>query len=232
MLTNRPEALSVHQAAQIIYGRSCPSEAQVRRVEESLERGEMKGTCCGKLSKRWMTTSRSVAEYMAHQAYPGHLQGEGESAAGQAQQAIARAQAMPSHAARHAAQLEATYQELLTDYFLAIVGRRRRRNASQRFQRAVVAGQVTLLLLIVASCLSIVNAFNPAPPEHRAIERYIAAQSDYYRIIQWHPMRPHPEEGAIVRVEYHYQNERGKGVDTDRTFWVDSGQVQHYDPDE
>ena len=226
--TDRDQRLSVREAARIIYSRNPPSEDQVRRVQEHLERGDIRGDCNSSRT-RWSTTAGFVAEYLASRAYPSTAAG---SAAGHARAAVHRTQQMARRAPRHAEELESTYQELLTDYFLAIVFRRKQRRTSRRFDQTVVAGQIAIVLLVVFGCLAtFTELMQPAPIQHVLVEHWIAQQNENYRITRWFPLRSHPVEGSILRVQYHYQNARGRGVDTDRTFHVDGSLVELYMPD-
>jgi hypothetical protein len=195
--------LSIREAAQLIYRVAQPSPQQIDRVRQHITRQELQGDARG-------TTTAAVADFLARTAT--------------LRQRDARRDAPIS--GRRAQDLDAVYHESLKDFFLAVIFRRKTHGASLRFQRAVVAAQglvvVGVLTLVIFSARA---AFPPLAPERAAVKAWLEANTIKPRVQRWH--RPtHDDQGqTLLRVEYRYVTERGKGIDTDRMFVIADGQV-------
>lgn len=199
----------------MLFNTRQPTEVQVAQVRQALESGRLHGIRPATSGGHWTTTVDDVAALMAAAA--------GSRTAAQASSAGAARGAEPG--------LGSLYQELLKEYFLAVIMRRSRREGSVNFQRAVVAGQCVLLLTLVAV---IVAGLRPRAgeeaPYRAAVEAWLADQPDQTRhqILTWHPADPN-DDGAAVRVVYRYYLPGGKAITTDRVFTIAGGRVTRVD---
>jgi len=224
---DRDRALTVRQAAEILYSTKHPSSLQIRRVEERLECGAIAGRKSAQ--RRWTTTAACIADYMAGQTYRRQLGRRYAPRGGNASHARAARESEPKSPDQDAP-LRSVYQEVLKQYFLALIFRRRARHATKAFCRAVLAGQVGLLLLMVlllSTCLRPLGRALQAPPaEHAAVQRWLAEHEQRFSITRWYPAVQSPdEEGVSLRVEYAYTSGRNETVETDRTFLIKHGRV-------
>lgn len=117
--------------------------------------------------------------------------------------------------------MRGVYRGIWRDYFLAVMLRKRIAHRSVNFHRAVLAGQVGILLTIVGLVLTVRHSFARTPPERIAIKHYIAGQTDTFHIERWHPSQPDSSgDGLLVEVEYCYKKESTRAIHTRRTFRV------------
>ena len=117
--------------------------------------------------------------------------------------------------------MRGVYRGIWRDYFLAVMLRKRVEHRSASFHRAVLAGQVGILLTIVGLVLTVRHSFKRTPPERIAIKQYLAGQTDTFHIERWHPSQPDRSgEGLLVEVEYRYKKESNRAIHTRRTFRV------------
>jgi hypothetical protein len=123
--------------------------------------------------------------------------------------------------------LHKVYREALGDYFLAVIGRRRVRQASQRYRRAVLAGQFALALLLVGTgLLALRPCVASEPLERAAVRQWLESHAGEVEIMRWHAAELEASgNGVAMRVEYRYLNSRGKPIRTDRRFVVRGEQV-------
>ena len=204
--------MSVKDAAEIIFRTSQPTPEQLQRVQELLVPGELQGDSRG-------TTANAVADFVARSAL--------NNAPGK-QHANAR---RTSH--KHDERLNRVYRESLKDYFLAVIMRRKIRNASKFFQHAVLAGQIVLLAAIVGAILASVRmVFPPTRPEHAAVVRWLDENAHRHRVVKWHPTKTGDDGKTQLWVEYHYVTPQGRGIDTRRVFTVDGDRVVSVDSEE
>jgi hypothetical protein len=120
------------------------------------------------------------------------------------------------------------YQELMRDYVLAVLRRRKQQHRSKLFDRAVVAGQVAcLLMLLGVFVLGLRTARSlRQPPEQAAVERWIAAHNGDFQVLRWDPAEPaEGGRGVIVRVAYQYYSPSRKRIVTSRVFEVQGDRV-------
>lgn len=123
--------LTAVQAARRIYQTSQPTAEQVGRVVQKIESGVLPRGPKGGAT----TTVEAVAEYLARRETArasAHVQQRGE-------QRLRRRRQVQVPIAH-------LYRELLADYFLAVLLRRRTKDRSSAFRWAVVATQVLLLV--------------------------------------------------------------------------------------
>jgi hypothetical protein len=192
--------LSAREAARIIYNTPQPTNEQVGKVGEHLVRGHLKPSAKGGAT----TTVAAVAEFMAASAT--HRAG----------------------GSTEDRKLSAMYRGLLGEYFLAVVARRKFSHRSKGFEQAVLAGQILVLLVLVAA---FVGGFRLArgqiAPERVAVERWLAENTEYYRVEEWKESRLDEQPGGMfVRVKYAYRNApQGKQIITERSFVVRDGQA-------
>jgi hypothetical protein len=210
--------IGVEEAARIIYGTPEPDALQVGQVRALIVRGVIQGSEDG----RW-TTAGAVAEYLAAAAL------RQRSAQRDERRAAAAEEDPPPQRPAWERKYRGAYRELLKDYFLALIYRRDRSRYSRKFQRAVIAGQVGLLALIIAVIVSIVVGVRgqPEPPELAAVRAWIEKDAKEYKIIRWYPPQPDAQgKGTSIRVIYEYSDAGRKKIHTDRVFIVAGGRVK------
>ena len=118
------------------------------------------------------------------------------------------------------------YQDTLKQYFLAVFLKRKTHDASKLFKRAVLAGQITFLCAVALLVVFTARwAFPPLSEERAAAVAWLEANTDRYRIVQFHPTSYDENGNAQLWIEYHYSTPQGRGVDTKRVFTVANGQV-------
>jgi len=224
--------LSVSGAAGLIYATDRPSPSQVQRVAEKLQCGHLRGNRAVR-GTGWTTTTGDVAEYLAdralrHQLVPG---ANGASVIVEQESWWAVDSQRQRSKGEVDSQLRQVYAEVFKEYFLAVIFRRRTRQASRWFRRAVLAGQIGFLLLLAVACTTSVRFFFPeTSPQHAVIEQWIGQQTGQFTITQWHDAGPDPRgEGTAIHVQYRYSSPRGKAIETDRRFVIDGDGVVRVD---
>ncbi len=179
-----------------------------------MQLGAIKGTRSSSAKSQWTTTAGAIAQYMAEASLPNSA---GPNSAG------------PNRgpARLGGAELNGIYRDMLKDYFLAVVFRRKQRRASKQFRRAVVVGQVlTLLMLAAVTAFSVLPLLAGPAVEHTAIEAWIQQNAGRFTIINWHPAELAADgRGVRVRVRYRYTTAHGKLVTSERLFLVRGGRV-------
>jgi hypothetical protein len=214
--------LSVKEAARIIFNTPQPTPEQILRVRDKLACGALKGSLRGDGA----TTAKIVAEYLAGAALAHRCAGDrlgrsrrrGPLMDGPEQRSRA-------HATR---QLSGLYRELLKDYFLAVLTRRKLAHRSRAFIQAVLAGQVALLGVIAVAFFVTYRAVFLAPtPEQRAVAEWIAAEAGDFSVVEWFPPQPSDDaDGIAVRIKYKYFEAGHKAIVTERVFLVHDNQVK------
>jgi hypothetical protein len=214
--------LSVKEAARIIFNTPQPSPEQILKVRDKLACGELRGSLRGDGA----TTAKVVAEYLAGAALAHRCAGDRLGRSNR------RGPLMdsPSQPARTRAtrQLSGLYRELLKDYFLAVVTRRKLAHRSRAFTQAVLAGQIALLAVAAAAFFVTFRAMFLAPtPEQRAVAEWIAAEAGDFSVVEWFPPQPSDEaDGMAVRIKYKYFESGHKAIVTERVFLVHDNQVK------
>jgi hypothetical protein len=226
MIGDDKRRLDVRGAARIIYQASDPTPQQVDSVRRELARGNLQGSRDG----RW-TTFQAVAAYLAGRSYDRHDPGRGRATGSTGFIPVERmpdARANRPGAVRSNDTLVTLYQELLRDYVLAVLRRQEQHHHSRLFERAVVAGQVSCLLVLLGLFvfgLRTVQSLRQ-PPEQAAVERWIAANNGDFQVLRWESTEPAEEgRGDIVRVEYQYFSPSRKRIVTSRVFEVQGDRV-------
>jgi hypothetical protein len=205
--------LNAEEAARIIYGTCEPDLRQVGQVRVMILRGVIRGSEDG----RW-TTADAVAEYLAvANLHQGAERSRRAAASGQPRNRS------PSQRAYRSA-----YRQVLKEYFLAVIRRRDRRRYSRSFQRAVLVGQLALLIGMVAAAGLIVCTVPkvPEPQELAVVRQWLEQNTDRHQIVRWHPPQPAAEgPGVSIRVVYEYAKVSPKTIRTDRIFLIQEGRI-------
>ena len=241
--------LSLVEVARLIFRTAHPSDQQIGRVFERMKAGALRVHQRGATPRDWTTTEESLAEFMANEMLKRQNAAPRPVAAARTAAAprhgttttasrVSRPVAAPKPASRrvphgrtgksHAALLHAdaddmrgVYRGIWRDYFLAVMLRKRIERRSVSFHRAVLAGQVVVLLTIVGLVLGVRHSFARTPAERIAITRFLAAHTDTFHIERWHPSQAAKSgEGLLVEVEYRYTRESTRAIHTRRTFCV------------
>lgn len=229
MATSSDRPISMIDAARLIFRTRTPSDKQVHRIYQLMKAGALTVRNFAGPPLKWTTTEAAVADFLAagqvHRTL-GHpaVEAAKKRAALQATESPTQ---LPANYEEESVKLRGVYQSIWRDYFLAVMLRRRTAHRSRTFQRAVVAGQVILLLTMIVTFIGGFRyTFLPAPPEHLAIEHWIELNTDEFHVSKWHPTVPASDgDGSVVRVEYRYQKESQRWIYTDRTFRVCGDEV-------
>jgi hypothetical protein len=220
MTDGSDKPVSLVEATRLIYGTAAPSERQIRRVYERMKSGALKVSAYGREPLEWTTSEHSLAEYLA----AGMLNRRKTSSAANDP---SRPPGTPRFAratsrTRGARKMRVLYNDILRDYVLAVMLRRRMAQRSATFRRAVLFGQITLLLSLVAVFGSVLRfTSEPYLAERVAVERWIDENTQRHQITRWHPTQPAADgNGLIVEVEYRYVADSPRMIHTRRTFRV------------
>lgn len=222
MIDQAARSLTLHQAAQMICRTPKPSAEQLARVQTELEHRVLKGSKDAKYG--WTTTGAHVAEYLARrQLHKERVKREtthGQSASTSADLALKSEEHF-----RGEQDLKPVYRDILKNYFLTVLMRRRMAHETLAFKVSVVAGQCVLLFVLIGGMVWGVNAtLIPQPAEQKAVEKHITLNFPEAKIHQWGASVPVPG-GMNVPVKFRYRPPGGKGVETERQFRVVGGQV-------
>lgn len=210
------QVLGPTDAARLIFNTAEPTAEQIVKV-----RGEIKrGTLARSRQGGYTTTADAVATYFASRAADDLLRHVGAAPANEPP-ASATADLSAGHP-----ELGAHYQVMLKDYFLGIFLQRQSRQYPDVFQRAVLAGQVLLVLGIAAillwvACDATGMLALGKSPERVAVERWIEEKHGPFEIVS---VTPGSEE-TDLRVRYIYRAPSGKQIQSDRLFRVVEGNV-------
>jgi len=212
--------LALIEVTRLIFRTKSPSEAQVARVQKLMKSGLLLECKCVGPPAQWTTTAGAIADYLARES----LKRQAEK------QTITDSSSVPVpsifedrvYEPEDAAQLKSLYKGIWSDYFLTVFMQRKTVNHSGTFKRAVLAGQVIVLLIMVIAMISVVNfSMESVPPERVVVERWIAENTDEYTIQTWFPPQPAASgEGVLMRVKYSYKSGGSKVIYTDRNFLI------------
>jgi hypothetical protein len=227
MAANAEHVISIVEAARLIFRTSTPSDGQIHRIYELMKSGALQVHAFRGSPLRWTTTEEALAEFLAahrvqqvKSSHAAHVE--------VAEKPALQADPPPPRKANDADETDLlldVYRGIWRDYFRAVFLRRHAEHRSRAFARAVTAGQALVLLAFVtlAAC-SVRWAVVLVPPEQKAVERWLKAETDDYAVTRWYP--PEPVEGGQiveVRVEYRYVKDSHRWIHTDRTFRVADG---------
>jgi len=230
MTTSSDRSISIVETARMIFRTAAPSDKQIHYVYERMKSGALKVQNFGGSPLKWTTTEAALAEFLADHRLSHATEKQIRK------QALSRTYDLPDElvpvrstsAEEESEQLRTVYHTVWRDYFLAVMLRRRMHHRSRNFQRAVLAGQVVMLCLFVVLIvgglrISIVSI----PPERRAIERFLAENTDDFKVLRWYPSQSNPQgSGLLVEVDYRYTKESRRAIFTTRTFLVDGEEVR------
>jgi hypothetical protein len=228
MPTIKTRAITPREAAEIVFGTAHPTNEQLRLVYARMRSGALRLNDPDCPPARWTTNEQALAEFLAANQLGRGIKSKG----GGGEPAVAAAKALQArpNSRRHVeVEFKSVYRDLWRDYFMAVMLRRRTAHRSRSFQHAVVAGQTTLLLAMVALLWSTVVSLKViVPAEHRAIAQRLDQEHAWHQIDRWHA--PLSEDGGIsqrIRVQYRYRSADSKRVvHTDRLFRVIGTQVE------
>jgi hypothetical protein len=224
MTESSSRRLSIDDAARLIYQTSRPSARQLSKVRHTVARGVLQGS----LEGNWVTTS-SVASYLAARVVKSSADRSRRSGRTDA------GRDAPATSARIAdmadGELPRVYRHILRDYFAAVLRRRQPTGTSRAYRAAVWAGQIAVVLFPVVVIVGAAVRVTAPPPERRAIERWIDADTRQYEILKWFPPERPRSGGVIVRVRYKYVGDSPKAIVTDRRFRVQEEDVTLLDSD-
>ncbi|MEX2138784.1 MAG: hypothetical protein WD894_05950 [Pirellulales bacterium] len=226
MISTSDKPLTLTEAARLIYQTSQPTAEQVYRVLARIKGGVLKGTRGGKSG--WTTTTESVAEYLARQSvYHQAARQDGPARNGRQPPPLTSIPTLPEE---HSRTLRTAYGEMLKEYFLAVLLRRKRDHRSKLFQRCVVATQFALIVFVFwLGAATVRQGMAPIASERRAVEKWIEENAGgRFQVIEWYASEP-SAEGMIVPVEYRYYRKGAKPVETHRTFLVVGDEVKLLD---
>lgn len=194
-----------------------------------MKSGELSSRDGGANPLKWTTTEAALAEFLAQRQMNKGAKPRRQPA-DQGQRSDPRAAL--ANGRRRSAELCSVYHNIWTDYFLAVMLRRRLAHRSAHFRRAVIAGQALLLVLLVGATIGVTGRIAAAfssPREHQAVERWIARHTDDFLIKKWEPMQPHPDaQGVLVGVHYRYRQDSPRWVHTERWFDVVGEEVREF----
>lgn len=180
----------------------------------------------------WTTNEQSLARYLA--ARRAHKEAA-QHGKGKRVGPVADRLAPPaSFLHRGDKDLRDVYANVWQNYFLAVMGRRRNAHASRTFERAVLIGQFTGVVIVGLLVAQAFGVWSPARArEERLIVAHLADHHGWHEIEKWHPPMTDHQGHRIVRVEYRYRDGDSKRiVHTDRTFVVRHDEVAERAPDE
>lgn len=216
--------LSPVEAARRLYNTPSPTAEQVGRVVKKIEAGTLARSERGGIT----TTLQAVADYLARREEHRH---QGRPAAGKPDPAGSRAPSKQGVTKQHGQEIASfthVYHELLKDYFLAVLLRRKVTHRSQAFQWAVVGSQGTLLAAAIAlAAIVSIGAIRATimSPEHRAIHEWVNGRHEDVRIVNILPLAQPP---GGYRVEYNYRIPGQRRIHTSLILTLKDHQVVNF----
>ena len=225
------KTLTVIDAARLMFRTKSPSQAQVSRIQKLIKAGALSNCHCEGPPLNWTTTAGSIAEYLAKESLQKQTAKHATSSGEVKAPSIFNAEKSESE---NEAELKSLYEGIWRDYFLSVFLRRKAAHHSKNFKRAVLAGQVLLLVLLVGTMVGGVRlTMEPVPPERSVVELWLEQNTEYYSINEWFPPEPAPNgPGKVLRVKYSYHKGNTRPIQTDRYFLVQGGTAQEIDTDD
>ncbi len=214
MATQKDSILDLCNAARVIFDVQSPTPQQLNHVRVLLMRGQLsRGPQGG-----WTTTMTAVTNLLTKRALRGRLPAD-------APPSLVAGRALDDLCFAHQEELPRLYRGLLRQYFGAVLLQRQAVRGTRVFERAVVAGQVLVVLMTLGLVLSAISpAFIPPAREQVLVEKFIAEGNDRYEILKWIPL-----EGSAgthrLRVKFRYFSQSGKPIETDRIYVVSNERV-------
>lgn len=206
------QRLTIVEATRLIFrGRASESE-HVRHVEKWLEQGVLDGQRVG---SKWYTSRDAIARFLARRTLDEFHDEDGDE---------------QRHAAlRYSAkgELITVYRQVLKDYFLAVLMRRRVSRIGRYWRQAVLVGQAALVVSVGGGvlCVSLL-LMRPAPIEHRAIDQWLAeTYQDDFNVEQISAPMENDDVGKVFLVKYRYSSKHRGQIHTEQYFVVRDGKV-------
>lgn len=214
MATEEDSILDLRNAARILFDVQAPTPEQLNHVRVLLMRGRLpRGPQGG-----WTTTMTAVTNLLAKRALRGRLPAD-------APPSVVASRALDSMTFAHRQELPPLYRDLLRQYFGAVLLQRQAARGTQFFERAVTAGQVLLVVVILSLVVFAVSpAFAPRPREQVLVEQFIAGENDRYEVLKWIPLEGSADTQRL-RVLFRYYSPSGKPIETDRIYAVSGEHV-------
>lgn len=225
MATERGRTLTPREVAEIWFGTRSPSADQMRKVYAKMKSGVLPLNNPEAPPAHWTTNEQALARYLASRRTTK------ESAQHEKGKRIGPAAGPPTPPTlfvhRSDKDLRDAYATVWQSYFLAVIGRRQNRYATRNFQRAVIAGQVTavlvIALLVAQAC---VTWWYPHPLEQRLIEAHLSTHYRWHHVERWYTPEIDDQGHRVVRVEYRYRDgDSHQTISTDRVFIVTDDEV-------
>ncbi len=228
MTSQRGRRLTPLDVAEIWFGTRSPSADQLRKVLARMQSGALALTDASAPPARWTTTEQALATFLAARRASKDAVRRGNGAAGPSASDPVPTTLADAHLLHHKnSMLRGAYRNVWSDYFLAVMIRRRVPHASRAFGRAVIAGQLIVVAIIAFMVVEATGAWAPGRPiEQQLVDDHLTTQHDWHQVEQWHPPEKDNEGRQVVRVEYRYRDgDSSRVVSTDRRFTVGTDHV-------
>lgn len=235
MANERGRLMTPLDVAEIWFGTRSPSADQLRKVLARMQSGALPLTDPAAPPARWTTTEKALATFLAARRASKDAAGRGTTVGVASPRASDTTFPTDPHLLHHKnAMLRGAYRNMWSNYFLAVMIRRRVPHASRAFERAVIAGQLIVVAIIAFMVVEATGAWSPGRPlEQQLINDHLATQHGWHKVDQWHQPETDHEGHRMVRVEYRYRDgDSSRVIHTDRRFVIDSDRVAELSPDE
>ncbi len=193
---------SLHSAARVIFRVKQIDDGHLQQVCTWLEQGDLSGE---RIGHHWEISDRAIAAFLAERAvHDTRDHGVKEL------NVTSRSKLLP---------LEETYFNALTDYFLALVMRRKRCAAGRAWHRAVLAGQIVFVVSAILLLTVSVRSFTvPTTPEAGEIRDWLVNRYGEEVVIDSIGHEP-GSSSAIIPVRFRYASKH-RGLITSEQFFV------------
>ncbi len=216
------KTLTVRQAAQVIFGRETVRDEHVRQVRFWLDKGDLEG-CWSRHD--WRVTEDAIACFMAAKAAESSFRMPATT------KPVPATSPSVSREREARGQLSTTYRDALTNYFLAVVMRRRDRCASANWKRAVLFGQILFVALVMCLFIASLSSFGisfPSSPESEKIEGWLEAKfgGGGARLEEiGKPLTDDRAGNVVIRVKYSYESKHRGRIHTEQFFVLRAGEI-------
>lgn len=203
--SGRDRELTAHDAAATLFGVEQVTERQLNQVRLMIAKRILKPFRNGTLT----TSASEVARYLARQDLD--------------LAAIRATDRDEDHRS-----VAKTYQQFAMDYFLAVTLRKRRSSNHRFFDRAVVTGQIVLLIGIALAFLQLAIGFKTKlGGDHAAIRQYLSTKHTNFEVTNITKTLANSSSNspAMVRVRYRYFTPKGKSIESERYLALSQGRV-------
>jgi hypothetical protein len=189
MAKSSGETLTPHDAARQIFNVAKPTEQQVSTVLGLIKSGVLRKAS----AEHWNTTVSAVAQYLAQQ---------------ESQRLHARKDARSHSGAKigpDGKPLSRFYEDVLREYFMAVLLQRRSTEYSGVFYWAVIATQAITLFLGVVVIVAIIYQAARLPfvsPQHAAVKKWLQNRHDIMEVSE---IKPAPGVPNALQVKFTYR---------------------------